>query len=468
MTGRHPAENATDVPVASTLARWLSALTPDAVPPDARDAVHRLFVDVAGLCVAARHERYVTATLDAVDRGGPCTIIGHLGSYDAFGAALVNGTAAHGEDFDDTFEGGPVHSGAVIVPAVLAVCEREGLGGDRFLVGVAAGAELLCRLSLVAPTATHKAGFHPTAVFGAIAAAGAASAALGLPPAPTASALGIAGSMASGIIEYLAEGTWTKRMHAGWAAQSGVRAALMARGGFLGPATVLEGVHGVYRAFAPSVPPDFGPLLDGLGHHWLMTTIAFKPYACGTMTQPFVDCAIRLAEDGVRAEDITDIVCDVAEGTVHRLWEPIAGKRRPPTPYAAKFSTPYCIAVAFLERDAGLAQFSEAHLSNAAVLDLSARVRYQINPDDDYPRRFTGHLRATFKDGSQKEFRQSNLRGGAQAPLSAAELERKFMNNTRHGGWNRALAERLAALSGPPSHELFSLVKLDALAEFRA
>ena len=222
----------------------------------------RLFVDVAGLCVAARHEPYVTATLAAVDRGGACTALGHPGGYDSFGAALVNGTAAHGEDYDDTFEGGPVHSGAVMVPAVLAICEREGLGGDRLLVGIVTGAELLCRLSLVAPMATHKAGFHPTAVFGAIAAAGAVAAALRLPPAAIASAIGIAGSMASGIIEYLAEGTWTKRMHAGWAAQSGVRAALMARGGFLGPPTVFEGTHGLYRAFAPSVTPDFDPLVD--------------------------------------------------------------------------------------------------------------------------------------------------------------------------------------------------------------
>src|SRR5690606_31098070 len=108
----------------------------------------------------------------------------------------------------------------------------------------------------------------------------------------------IAGSMASGLIEYLAEGTWTKRMHAGWAAQSGIRAALMARAGFLGPRTVLEGQHGFFHGFAPARPPDFDPLLDGLGESWLLTAIAFKPYACGTMTQPFIDCAIRLAEEG--------------------------------------------------------------------------------------------------------------------------------------------------------------------------
>jgi 2-methylcitrate dehydratase PrpD len=185
------------------------------------------------------------------------------------------------------------------------------------------------------------------------------------------------------------------------------------------------------------------------------------------MTQPFVDCAIRLADSGIRPEDIADILCEVAEGTVHRLWEPLAAKRRPPTPYAAKFSTPYCIAVGFLERDAGLAQFSDARIASAAVLDLAARVRYQVNPEDDYPRRFTGHLRATLKDGTHREFRQAYLRGGGEAPLSSAELESKFMNNTRHGGWDPALAGRLIALSGSPSHTLFSLSRLDTLAEFR-
>jgi len=448
---------------ADTLAAWLAAVQPGDLPDAAVETARRLFVDVAGLCVAARHADYVSATRAAVDAGA-CTAIGHAGGFDAFGAALVNGTAAHGEDFDDTFEGGPVHSGAVIVPAVLAACEREGLGGDRLLVGMVTGVELLCRLSLVAPMATHRAGFHPTAVFGALAAAGAAGAALGLPPPAIASAIGIAGSMASGIIEYLAEGTWTKRMHAGWAAQSGLRAALMARGGFVGPRTVLEGTHGVYKAFAPSVAPDFAPLLDGLGRRWVMEEIAFKPYACGTMTQPFIDCAIRLAEDGVRADEIEEVTCEVAEGTVHRLWEPLASKHRPPTPYAAKFSTPFCMAVGFFDRRAGFAQFTEARVQDPAVLALCGRIRYAINPDDDYPRRFTGHLRATLSGGRRVELRQPFMRGGARAPLPAAELEAKFMDNAIFGGWSRASAGRLL----DRSRDLFTRPRLDVLAELRS
>jgi 2-methylcitrate dehydratase PrpD len=270
--------------------------------------------------------------------------------------------------------------------------------------------------------------------------------------------------MASGIIEYLAEGTWTKRMHAGWAAQSGIRAALMARGGFLGPPTVLEGTHGLYRAFAPSVTPRFEPLLDGLGSRWVTPTIAFKPYACGTMTQPFIDCAIALARDGVRPDDITEIVCEVGEGTVHRLWEPLATKHRPPTPYAAKFSTPFCMAVGFLDGKAGFAQFTAERIHEPATLALSQKIRYIINPHDEYPRNFSGHLRATLKNGGQREFRQPHMRGGARAPLSEAELRTKLLENAVYGGWTRAAAERLLTVSA----NLFSQPRLDGLAEFRS
>jgi len=450
--------------VAEAIASWLADITPERVPDATASVVRTLVVDVAGLCVAARREDYVSATLAAVDRGGACTALGHAGSFDAFGAALVNGTAAHGEDFDDTFEGGPVHAGAVIVPAVLGICEREQLGGPRLLTGIATGVELLCRLSLVAPTATHRAGFHPTAVFGAVAAAGAAAAVMKLPPSAIASALGIAGSMASGIIEYLAEGTWTKRMHAGWAAQSGIRAALLARGGFLGPRTVFDGTHGFYRAFAPSATPDFLPLVGDLGKRWVMNGLAFKPYACGTMTQPFIDCAIRLAESGVRAEDIREIVCDVAEGTVHRLWEPLEVKRRPPTPYAGKFSTPFCVAVGFFDRRAGFDQFTESRLRDERVLALASRIRYRVNPADEYPRNFSGHLRAELADGTIREFRQPLMRGGARSPLSAEEIEAKFMDNARYGGWDAARARRFLDFT----HTVLTAERLDAVAEFRA
>jgi len=451
------------VSIADQLAVVIHGLKPADLPPATVEMARRLLLDVVGLAVAARNEGYIVATLEATDPGTHATAFGHPGAFDAFGAALINGTAAHGEDYDDTFEGGPVHSGAVIVPAVLAACEREKLGGDRVLLGIAVGCELMCRLALVAPKAIHTAGFHPTAVLGAIAAAGGVAASLGLSPTHTVSAMGVAGSMASGIIEYLADGTWTKRMHAGNAAQAGIRAALMARGGFLGPRTVFEGTHGFFKAFAPSRQPDFDPLLEGFGTRWVIEQIAFKPHACGTMTQPFVDCAVRLAQSGVKAEDIQDILCLVGEGTVHRLWEPLAVKHAPPTPYAAKFSTPYCMALGFFDGRAGLNQFTEVRIADPKVAALARKIRYEIDPKDEYPKNFTGHLKATLADGSIKELRQPHMRGGAHDPLPIAELEGKFLDNARFGGWVEIQAQKFLDLT----QALFQARDLQALAEFR-
>ncbi len=428
------------------------------VPADVRAMVRRLMIDVVGLCAAARETDYVRGCLSASEGRGLSTAIGHRGSFTAIDAALVNGTAAHGEDFDDTFEGGPVHAGAPVVPAVLAVAERQGLGGEAVVRAIAVGVEVICRGALVAPQAIHKAGFHPTAVLGAMATTAALATLLRMPEDATARALGIAGSMASGIIEYLADGSSTKRLHAGLAAQSGIRAVALAQGGVSGPPSVFEGAHGFYKAFAPSKTPDFTQLTDGLGARWVGALLAFKPYACGTMTQPYVDCAIALAKTGVRAEEITSIVCEVGEGTVHRLWEPLALKRSPPNGYAAKFSTPDCIAAGFLLGDAGLQAFEDSAIADPARRALAAKVSYVIDPANPYPRAFTGHLRATLRNGEVREFRQAHMRGGANAPLSDAEILAKYRANIRFGGWSIARGERvlsaIEALAGGGSIDM--------------
>jgi 2-methylcitrate dehydratase PrpD len=413
-----------------------------------RERAEQLLIDVVGLCVAARGTDYMKALVAAADAGGGCTAIGHAATYGAATAALMNGTAAHGEDFDDTFEGGPVHSSAVVIPAVLAACERFGRDGRAALLGIAAGVETTCRLSMIIPKAIHKAGFHPTSVLGTIGAALAASIAMGLDRRQTVDALGVAGSMAGGIIEYLAEGAWTKRMHPGWAAQAGITAARLGQSGFLGPRTVLEGTHGLFHGFARSVEGDYGVLTDGFGAKWFMDAITFKPYATGTMNQPYVDCALRLRARGVRAEEVKEILCETAEGYVHRLWEPLASKHRPANAYAAKFSTPFNIAVAFVTGGAGLSAFTEATARDERVLALASKVRYVVDPGNPYPRAYTGHIRATLNDGRVIEERQPHIRGGVHAPLTHAEIEAKFRGNCEHGGWPKERAQRF--LDGVP------------------
>jgi 2-methylcitrate dehydratase PrpD len=432
--------------VAEILAHKISALEPAQLPPAVRGKCEDLLIDVIGLCLTARNADYVKAALAGWDEEGSCTAIGHARGMNAAGAAFVNGTAAHGEDFDDTFEGGPVHAGAVIVPAVLAACERYRAEGAAALLGIAVGVEVICRLSLVAPKAVHKAGFHPTAVFGAMAAAAGVGAALNLTARQLVDALGIAGSMAGGIIEYLAEGAWTKRLHPGWAAQSGLRAALLGRHGFLGPRTVFEGVHGLFHGFAHTTTGNYDALIGDFGAQWVTQTLAFKPYPCGTMTHPYIDCARRLAMRGIKADAIKELVCEVGEGTVHRLWEPLAAKQRPANGYAGKFSTPYCIAHAFVRGQVGLDAFTDDAVQEPDVLALASKVRYQIDPLNPYPSNFTGHIRAVRADGSVVEERQPHLRGGAHEPLSRGDIEEKFVLNACHGGWDAARAEQALAL----------------------
>jgi 2-methylcitrate dehydratase PrpD len=432
-------------PVALTIGRFAEKAGGRPLPEPVRATVKRLLIDVAGLCAAARGTDYVAACLASAEGDGSSTAIGHAGGRSAIDAALINGTAAHGEDFDDTFEGGPVHAGAPVVPAVLAVAERDGLGGDRVVPAIAVGVEVMCRGSTVAPQAIHKAGFHPTAVLGALGAAAAVATLQRLTPEETARALGIAGSMASGIIEYLADGSSTKRLHAGLAAQSGIRAAALAKAGFTGPSTVVEGAHGFFKAFAPSKPPDFSRLTEGLGERWVTADLAFKPYACGTMTQPYVDCAIKLAGMGVAADDIETILCEVGEGTVHRLWEPLALKHDPPNGYAAKFSTPDCVAAGFILGEAGLAAFEDGAVAEPGRRALARKVRYVVDPDNPYPRNYTGHVRATLKDGRVIELRQPHMRGGAHEPLSDAEIAAKYRANCAFGGFVGTRADRLLA-----------------------
>ena len=412
----------------------------DAMPAQLPDAVaircDNVLMDVAGLCVAARNTDYAQATLRATNEAGACTMIGHAGSFNVATAALCNGTAAHGEDYDDTYEGGPVHAGVVIISAVLATAEQHGLSGADAMRGIAIGCEVMCRLCTVAPKLVHKAGFHPTAVFGALGAAAGVASALRLTPVQWVNALGIAGSMASGIIEYLAEGAWTKRMHPGWAAQAGYRAARMAEAGFTGPRTLFEGEHGFFHAFANIDNCDFTALLAGAGKTWLSADIAFKPYACGTMAHPYIDCARKLVADGLVPDQVVSIECETAEGIVHRLWEPLLAKQTPLNGYAAKFSIPYSIAVGMLRGDAGLGDYEEVVVHDPTVRALAAKVRYVIDPDNPYPRQFTGHVRAVLRDGSVREARQDHFRGGVHDPMSPAALEEKFRANCEYGGWS--------------------------------
>ncbi len=165
------------------------------------------------------------------------------------------------------------------------------------------------------------------------------------------------------------------------------------------------------------------------------------------MTHPYIDCARRLGARGIKGEQIADIVCNVGEGTVHRLWEPLAAKQKPANGYAGKFSQPYCIATGLVRGNVGLGDFTDEAVKDPAVLGVAAKVRYRIDPQNPYPNEFTGHVCATLADGSVIEERQPHFRGGAKEPLTRADIEEKFALCCRHGGWDGAKTKRALGIA---------------------
>jgi 2-methylcitrate dehydratase PrpD len=194
---------------------------------------------------------------------------------------------------------------------------------------------------------------------------------------------------------------------------------------------VLEGEHGLYAAIAGG--HDAARLagqLDTLGRVWELGALTLKPYPCGSIAQPYMDCAARLRErHGIGAASTASIRCRTSAGPVPRLWEPLAAKHAPANGYAAKFSLPYLIAVILVKGRAGLAEFTDAAVRDRDVLALASRVTYEIDPTIDYPRQFVGDVEVTLGDGSRLRERQDRPRGGADAPLTRAEIEAKFRGN---------------------------------------
>jgi 2-methylcitrate dehydratase PrpD len=419
-------------PYSQAIARFIRELNLEDVPKPVLDKAKLVFLDTLGVALASSTMDFGRMVINVAQKLGGSTssrLIGTKLKVAAANAVLANGTLAHGLDYDDTLEAAIVHTGCCAGMTALAVGEELGASGKAVLEAAIAATEVMCKIGLVAPGKFHARGFHPTALCSTFGAAAAAGKLYGLEPAQWSDAFGLCGSQSSGIIEYLADGTWTKRLHPGWSAHGGVIAVLLAKEGFRGPTTVFEGQHGFYRAFGGTSDYPFEKLNE-LGRSWEIPKLTFKSYPCGSISHPYMDCALTLRrKHAIRVEQVVEIVCRTAEGPVHRLWEPLEQKRKPPTSYAAKFSLPFSIAVMLVRGKAGLEEFSDEAIGDPEILNLAAKVRYELDPTIDYPRHFSGHVKIRLVDGTELEENQPHPRGGWESPLPPQEIEEKFRAN---------------------------------------
>lgn len=422
--------------ISQGLARFAStAIVPDRVLIPLRDR----FLDTIGVSLAALNLETSTAVLEhAYDLGGTpqASIIGSRTRIPAPAAAFANGVLAHSLDYDDTHLPSILHPSASIIPAVLATAQMTGASGTEALRAAAIGIEICCRLGLAGYSSKNRSslyferGQHATSICGAVAGAVASALLMGADEAVIADAIGLAVSMGSGVIEANRSGGTVKRLHCGFAAQSAVTAAMLARRGITGPSTSLEGRFGFFQAWIDgNFDPE--PLTEGLGEHWETAGLFYKPYPCNHFTQTGIDAAIRLRESGLRIHDISALTLGVASQTVRTIGEPLVDKQSPTTGYLAKFSGPYTIAAALLGGGGlglGLDDFTDELVRDAERRALMHRITVIADEhcDSIYPDQFPATLTAHLKDGSTLTERVLTNRGGPERPLSTEELLVKF------------------------------------------
>lgn len=438
------------------LAEFCVALGDGGAPPAARDAAGPFLLDYLANAIGGSATGSAGAArrfLAAQGLAGPSTALG-VGQAPAQYAALVNGVSAHSLEMDDTHQPSSLHPGATVFSAALALLD-DGGDGSRFAPAVVAGYEVACRIGMaVQPKAHYDQGFHPTATCGVFGAAATAALLLGL-DAPTLShAFGIAGSMSAGLMEFLTDGSWTKRMHPGWAAHSGILAARLAQAGYTGPDTVFEGRAGFLHAYSPSPNPD--ALTSGLGSDFQILRTSIKAHACCRYKQAPIDSIIALMQShGLREADVDSVTIDVLDAGWNIIVEPEERKRAPHSVVDAQFSMPYGAAIAMLYERASPAEYRPELLTDAAVQRAMAKVRCRRNPalDAEFPALWPAIVSLRTTDGRDLSLRTDHPKGDPENPLSPLEMEAKFRTLTADVLAESAQDRMIAATAAIGEHD---------------
>ncbi|MBV9120733.1 MAG: MmgE/PrpD family protein [Chloroflexi bacterium] len=452
----------------SAFADWVS---PERMPPEVTASVKDRVLDTLGICLAAHAQGLgdgVTQIVASWTGTSEATLVGSEIRVPTPSAALLNGVLAHSLDFDDTHLPSVLHPSAAIVPAALAIGESQGAGGADVLAAAAVGIEITVRIGMGGYLAAKgneffNRGWHATSICGTLGAAAAAGKLLHLSEEGIGHAIGIAASFGSGVIEANRTGGTVKRLHCGWAAHAGITAALLARAGFTGPPTVLEGRFGFFNAFLDG-EYDGDAVTAALGTHWEVPGIYFKPYPANHYTHAGIDAALALKRQfRLTPSDVKMAELGVPSAVLRTIGEPRDEKIRPRSGYHAQFSGPFTVATA-LTGGGGLGvyfdDFTDAKVHDPALLGLAARVSTVADAECDalFPRAFPAVLRLSLNDGRQVEHRIMANRGSPVNPLLPEELHRKFVLNA-----GQALPERQAETLAAQIHRLDQLDEVNEL-----
>ncbi len=411
------------------LARHCASLRYADLPDGVRERTKELTLDHLAVALrgsAEESSRIVRSFVQESAPTGPSTVVAGGSSLPAW-AALANGTAAHAVEMDDVTRESSLHPGVAVIPAALAAAEGRGATAASFIEGVVAGYEVMIRVgNALDPTSAYARGFHPTGVAGAFGATAAAARVLGVGEAQYARALGIAGTLASGSLEFLSDGAWSKRLNPGWAAHAGIIAAELARRGFSGPLGALDGRLGLLRGYTDAPHPEL--LTEGLGDSFAILTVSIKPYACCRYNHGIIDGVLDLRQRGIRAEEVRRMRLRLVSAAGPIVSEPIEYKRVPQTVVDAQFSAPYAAAVALIRGAAGLAEYTPQAVVDPAVRSLMARIECtrESSFDARYPKAWPWAVEVELTDGSRVEAHGEHALGDPERPVPREGLAQKF------------------------------------------
>jgi 2-methylcitrate dehydratase PrpD len=428
----HARGNGEVVTLARELVRALRAAAKAPLPEDVALAARLHFLDAIGVGLAsagspigAAYRSYAAE----VAKGGPATVFGQATGASAADAAMINGGLIHSLEFDDTHTASIAHGSTVLAPAALAVAEAHNASGAALLGAYARGWEVLIRFGLAAPNGFHAKGFMSTSVTGALVSALLAAELMDLDEDRSVAAIGIALSQASGVMEFLTNGSSVKSLQPGWAAHGGVVAAMLARSGMTGPETSLDGKHGLFRQFTgdESAAGRFRTLIADLGREWHLPKAAYKFYPCCHYLHPFIEAASKLAERGVRADDVERILCRVPQGEAAVICEPWETKQSPANGHAARWSLPITVAAQLVEGKVDLATFEAT--SSDSVRSLARRIRWEPLSNVRFPERFEAEIVCETKRGASETVRIDDVYGNHTRPPGAEAVLTKFRSN---------------------------------------
>ncbi|RKO64187.1 2-methylcitrate dehydratase [Campylobacter sp. P255] len=416
--------------ISEKLADFIVKLDYEMIPNEVKQRAKELMLDALGTALAAKNESCVlnvTKAFESLSLNPSEKIWCEDKKLDVIYAAMVNAIAAHALDFDDTHTEAILHASAILAPLCLTYGFSVSKDGKKVLKAFIAGWEIAARVGIASKGSFHKRGFHTTAIAGIFGSVAASCVLLDLNKEQIINALGLAGSFASGVNEFLSNGSNSKVLHIANALKNGILVTNFAKANMSGPLSIFEGRDNIFRAFGLEDECDKNELYKGLSEIWQVMQVSLKPYPSCHFAHGLIDCAVSLRNDGLKAQDIVSIRCFVDEVPIAFICDPIEAKYAPKSAYAAKFSMPFLMALAFFDGKITLKSYED--LNRADLIEFAKKISYEKKKSSGFPKYFPGHLEAILSDGKIIKKDIPINKGNFDNPLSFEELKSKFLSN---------------------------------------